>query len=851
MLGRASVPPMPSTTFVARHPGPFSALVQRAEMGGLRLEPLAPVRVTDRYYDTDTGDLLRRGLALRVREQGGRQTAGLQAVDDDRALPDGLPRPGADRALPGDADRRADDDLDLPPGPLRDAVRRIAGDAPLLPLLSLRQYRTPRVVKDGAATVGVLSFDVVVHEVPGAHVVSNEVEVESHSGDLADRLAPAFEAQGLDRSERSTFARAVLRHTRAPSQPVLLLPDEVRELERAAASGDVKLRRRASAVLLDARGFRPDTIAAQTGMSMARVRYWLQQFREVRLEMLGRGAAVPRRRVVRPAAERAPELPVEGHTPMPMTPVPTPDRPELAPRSEPPVRPQMPHGGDGMPAPTGPAGVADMAELLDLFAPAHPDTPHLDDWSSQDRAEDDPAEDDPVELSLAGPTSGDSPGSSAPAPAPPVAESAPAGHRSAPATRPPKEDEEVAAPMRSAPRFPTPRLNPYPVVLGPVRAAREAPRGPSGNGSSLSNGSALSGEGHGGSPADAETDRTPAAGGAVGTTRERGPIPEPTLRPLTAAARAFTTPASTAPAGGGPRPSAPGVVRDPFAEVDLQQLGRTAPAPQASPPVEGAPPRLGGDTPLAEAARLSLGHYLAQFDAQSARFLSSRAPSDARRLLVAAHRLRVTAETFAPVLPAQAVRQLVSGLRPLAVGLAAGLGSAQRAARSSSREHARLAVAELAGAAAELDGPRHRDWRARAGRLLDHLDRQHGLGEADFAEPAPDDWVGRPGDTPAPTRLGHVLGSAVWSRFEAVRAFEGRLAPPAPDGAAHLAVALSALRFVLGLAQPVAADVAAALDAAERAVTRAPHEPAVVAGVWAEVVAAPFKGRLAEVAAAI
>ena len=848
MLTRASVPPMPSTTFVARRPGPFSALVQAPEIGGLRLEPLAPVRVHDRYYDTETGDLLRRGLSLRVREQGGVRTAGLRALGEPAGpLPDDLP-------LLGGVDGRTDARLDLPPGALDAAVRDAAGGDPLVPLLSLRQYRTPRVAYDGDARAGVLSFDVVVYEVPGSRVVSNEVEVRPGDGDPLAALAPVFAERGLERTRHAKVERAVLRLTRTLSQPVLLLPDEVRALERAAASDDAQARRRAAVVLLDARGFRPDTIAAQTGMSMARVRHWRQRFREVRLGVLdvAPAAAPSRRTAPRPAAVRPSEPSVEGHAPLA-------SRAAASGSAETP--PESPGaGGDGHAAQeTGPA---DMAELLEMFSPAVPDTPHLGDFSLADLVEEELDDDgEPDDDTAADPepvrAAGARPGVSVDEP----------DHDEA-------TDEEVPL-----------RLNPYPVVLGPVAVPRAAPR-----------------------PAEAAAPFPPP------NPPEWSPVP-PVARLASAVTR--PTPAGRAPSPfawarpadsprdeGPPSPAAPGPQsfslgplpetdsgpvdgHDPFAEVDLQTLrrdraasrsralddvggdGQPTPAPgDPAAPVPPRPPTPDGDAPLAEAARASLGASLAQFDAAAQAFSASRAPSDARRLLVAAHRLRVTVETFARALPVGAAARLVASLRPLAEDLDAGLDYARAASLADRPDLARLAADSVSRAAARLGSGRHREWGDRTRRLLDHLGRQRGAGVGDFAEVAFDDFVGQPGDAPSPTRLRHVLASALWSRFEAVRAFEDALDDPTPDLADHLAVALSALRLVVGVVEGAvgapAADVTAALDAAEREVARTRHRAvaaAIGAGpgadlsrvrdVWSEITGGPFRQRLAAVAATV
>lgn len=71
---------MSASTYVASRPGPFAALVQAADLGGLRLDPRPPVSVRDRFFDTHDGRLLRLGLALRVREAGGPPTAALLDV---------------------------------------------------------------------------------------------------------------------------------------------------------------------------------------------------------------------------------------------------------------------------------------------------------------------------------------------------------------------------------------------------------------------------------------------------------------------------------------------------------------------------------------------------------------------------------------------------------------------------------------------------------------------------------------------------------------------------------------------------------------------------------------------------
>ena len=330
---------MLSSTYVSRRPGPFAALIQAADLGGFRLDPLAPVRVRDQYWDTADGELLRSGLALRVREAAGERTATLRPLAgvDTARIPDTPLAPGDDAA-----------GLRLPPGPLADALAERLGSDALRPLLALRQYRTPRIAYDGARPALLVSLDVVVYEIPGAQVVSNEVEVEiTAQGDDADllRLDPALRHFDLEPEERTKLERGLLRLPRDLSEPVLLLPDERAALEQFAERGDPLVRRRARVLLLDAHGYRADTVAGQTGLSVARVRHWKERFREQRMAIF------------------------EAETP-----------------AEPPARFQAFAEAPAPPAGDGAAEPADesLDGLMDLFAPSDTATPYLDEGDDEE-----------------------------------------------------------------------------------------------------------------------------------------------------------------------------------------------------------------------------------------------------------------------------------------------------------------------------------------------------------------------------------------------------------------------------------------------------------------------------------
>ena len=343
---------MPPSTYLARLPGPFSALSQAAEVGGLRLEPLLPVRVRDRYFDTADGALLRSGLAVRVREQDGTVSVGLLALD--RAAP-GAARDEVAAGPVGDT-------LDLAGGPLAPAVERAVGTTRLAPLLALRQYRTPRIAYEDGRHVARVSLDVVAYEVPGRPVVTNEVAVDRAPGgtdDDLDRLDDALRGHGLEPVRRTKLERGVLLLPRSPSGPVLLLPDEARRLA-ALAAGDA-VARWAGVVLRAARGLDADAVAEQSGVTPAEAAESVALFQDRRMGAVD---------ALRAGRAEAPVPPRPAMTPPPA--VPSPAASSLAALSR-----LVGADPDG----EGPGGGAarDMDDLLDLFQLRETATPLLGD----------------------------------------------------------------------------------------------------------------------------------------------------------------------------------------------------------------------------------------------------------------------------------------------------------------------------------------------------------------------------------------------------------------------------------------------------------------------------------------
>ena len=378
---------MPSRTYVAQRLGAFAGLLHAPALAGYRLQTLQTVSVRDYYFDTADGELLRQGMCLRVREQEGERKALLRSVrsgDDGRAVEAELAGPHTDVLSP-------------PRGPLHEALEDLVGGSapgqvePLAPLLRLRQYRTPRVAHDGTRLVGLLSFDVVVLELPDGPHASNELDVEMADEGREEDLVtmdPFLRSAGLMPVERSKFERGVVRLPRSLTEPIFLLPDEREALESLAESENSLHRRRAHVLLLDARGFRSSTIAQQVGLSTARVRHWKQLFREQRMDVFSTPTAVsqvPHPYRVSEIVAGSSESPYSLQSVAPAPPSPAP----------PPPAPQAPvSAGDGAPpndetAPeaTLPEEPADLDELLDMFQPGPTSTPLLADLHEDEDAD--------------------------------------------------------------------------------------------------------------------------------------------------------------------------------------------------------------------------------------------------------------------------------------------------------------------------------------------------------------------------------------------------------------------------------------------------------------------------------
>lgn len=143
----------------------------------------------DRYVDTADGALARAGFAVRLRQSGKGTIVSVKST----ARTNGSGGVTRREELEGPADRTSGP-LDWPASDARSLVLELAGDAPLVELVTIRQLRRKRIVRDGDTRVE-LSLD-EVDVVARSEVVDRFVELEAElvKGNEArlTRLAEVF-----------------------------------------------------------------------------------------------------------------------------------------------------------------------------------------------------------------------------------------------------------------------------------------------------------------------------------------------------------------------------------------------------------------------------------------------------------------------------------------------------------------------------------------------------------------------------------------------------------------------------------------------------------------------------------
>jgi CHAD domain-containing protein len=146
----------------------------------------------DRYVDTADGAFARAGFAVRIRQSGRGTIVSVKSL----AWTEGAGGAVRREELEGPADRTAGP-LEWPASDARSLVLELAGDAPLVELVTIRQLRRKRVVRDGDTRVE-LSLD-EVDVVTRSRVVDRFVELEAELvKGSEERLASLGQVFGAD-----------------------------------------------------------------------------------------------------------------------------------------------------------------------------------------------------------------------------------------------------------------------------------------------------------------------------------------------------------------------------------------------------------------------------------------------------------------------------------------------------------------------------------------------------------------------------------------------------------------------------------------------------------------------------
>jgi CHAD domain-containing protein len=292
----------------------YRRLLDANELAGLSLEHGPTVDVHDQYVDTEDGKLLAAGYACRLRAEGGGFLLTLKSTGQAR---DAIHRRDEREAILPAFDL---DPERWPEGPARELAAGLAAGAPLRPLLEVHQTRARRNVRDGERVIGEMTVDAVATDGgrPAGPERYHELEIELKGDGTEDDLArlaaelqdswhlppqrsskferalatlrqgapatigydPQGAVPGEEPPEGKGHARARKRRDRTPAGGASagLAPDQLALLQRYVAGKSRPAARKAAVVLASAAGRSLREIAADTGMSTGRVRYWVQAF---------------------------------------------------------------------------------------------------------------------------------------------------------------------------------------------------------------------------------------------------------------------------------------------------------------------------------------------------------------------------------------------------------------------------------------------------------------------------------------------------------------------------------------------------------------------------------------------
>jgi CHAD domain-containing protein len=178
------------------------------QIGSFNAGPAARAsQFEDRYVDTADGAMARAGFAVRLRRSGRDTIVSVKGL----ARTEGAAGSVRREELEGPADRTAGP-LEWPASDARSLVLELAGDAPLVEVVTIRQLRRKRVVRDGDTRVE-LSLD-EVDVVARSRVIDRFVELEAElvkgSEERLASLAGVFAADpALTVSNGSKFEAAL------------------------------------------------------------------------------------------------------------------------------------------------------------------------------------------------------------------------------------------------------------------------------------------------------------------------------------------------------------------------------------------------------------------------------------------------------------------------------------------------------------------------------------------------------------------------------------------------------------------------------------------------------------------
>ncbi len=308
----------------------FRRLLEVGELGPFRLEVGPTQEVYDRYRDTLERDILRGNYACRLRLKGEKRIVTLKGLGGAEGA---IHQRAEYEVILTDTDK-GDGPLDWPPGPARDLALRLGQGAPLHDLFALRQVRHIRTLYDHARVVAELSLDRV--ENTSLDQIYFELEAELlPAGRLEDLRVLCDEVQerwGLLPEPRSKFERGLAdlekgRREEVRVEETRLTSEECTILERIATQEDLALQRRARLLLAWDEGATLDQMEERATLSRSRVYHWLRAFKQRRLGIF------PTEAVSAASTTRAPPAPSSRETTAPLEEAPPPV-PEPLPEKE-------------------------------------------------------------------------------------------------------------------------------------------------------------------------------------------------------------------------------------------------------------------------------------------------------------------------------------------------------------------------------------------------------------------------------------------------------------------------------------------------------------------------------------